>query len=193
MNAISRPARAPALSQTSRLLDVISRSSDTNWLVTCREHNKTIRNEAVADAAQARLSALSGASAVTPAAATVRMTAAAQAHAIWVVLAARAAGTSTTEAKITYGDLAVAIGYPHKGAARTIKAGLTLLGEYCIRHDLPALNALAVNQASMEAGDAVVLNDGATPRSERARILAFDWAALPVPEAAAFATPKVKK
>jgi hypothetical protein len=115
------------------------------------------------------------------------MTAVEQARAIWPVLVKRATETgSTTVAKITYGDLAVAIGYPHKGAARAIKPALGLIGLYCVKHNLPALNALAVNQASMEVGDAAVVHDGTSPREERAHIVAFDWASVEVPAASGF-------
>jgi len=186
MNVMTRPAKAPAQAQTSRLLEVIARSSEAAWLTTCRDHNRNIRNDVVAQAAHARLAELSGAVPKAAGEAKVRMTAIEQAKAIWVVLAKRATDTgSTTVAKITFGDLAVAIGYPHKGAARAIKPALSLIGQYCVKHNLPALNALAVNQASMEVGDEVVVNDGTTPREERANIVAFDWAAVEVPGAAA--------
>jgi hypothetical protein len=190
MNVMTRPAKAPAQSQTNRLLDVIAVSRDAAWLATCRDHNRLIKNDAVAAAAHARLAELNGAAAAAAAGpdAKVRMTAVEQARAIWPVLAKRASDTgSTTVAKITYGDLAVAIGYPHKGAARAIKPALGLIGMYCVKHNLPALNALAVNQASMEVGDSSVASDGTTPREERANIVAFDWSAVEVPPAAAFA------
>jgi hypothetical protein len=184
MNAMTRPLRAPPQSQTNRLLDIISRSQDAAWLTTCRDHNRLIRNDAVAQAAHARLAELSGPPSADTAEPAVRMTAIEQARAIWPILAKRASETgSTTVAKITYGDLAVAIGYPHKGAARAIKPALGLIGLYCIKHNMPALNALAVNQASMEAGDSVVLTDGETPRTERASIVAFDWLAAEPPTA----------
>jgi hypothetical protein len=184
MNAMTRPLRAPPQSQTNRLLDVISRSQDAPWLTTCRDHNRLIRNDAVAQAAHARLAELSGPPAGDTAEPAVRLTAIEQAVAIWPILVKRATETgSTTVAKITYGDLAVAIGYPHKGAARAIKPALGLIGLYCIKHNMPALNALAVNQASMEAGDSVVLTDGETPRTERASIVAFDWLAAEPPTA----------
>ncbi|MEJ0046366.1 MAG: hypothetical protein WDN04_09770 [Rhodospirillales bacterium] len=183
---MTRPAKGPAVAQTTRLLDVIARSNEAAWLTTCRDHNRTIRNDVVAQAANARLAELNGAVPKVAGDAKVRMTAIEQAQAMWVVLAKRATDTgSTTVAKITYGDLAVAIGYPHKGAARAIKPALSLIGQYCVKHNMPALNALAVNQASMEVGDAVVVNDGTTPREERANIVAFDWNAVEVPSAVA--------
>ncbi len=187
---MTRPAKASAQAQTERLLAVISGSKDAAWLTTCREHNKNIRNDAVAAAAHARLAELNGAAAAAAAGpdAKPRMTAVEQARAIWPVLAKRATDTeSTTVAKITFGDLAVAIGYPHKGAARAIKPALGLIGLYCVKHNLPALNALAVNQASMETGDSVVLHEGTSAREERANIVAFNWASIDVPPASAFA------
>ncbi len=194
MNALARPVKAPAQSQTNRLVDIISRSQDANWLAVCRDHNKLIRNDTVAQAANARLAELSGPAVASSTEPAVRMSAIEQAQAIWAVLAKRANDTgSTTVAKITYGDLAVAIGYPNKGAARAIKPALGLIGMYCVKHGLPALNALAVNQASMEAGDSVVLTDGETPRSERASIIAHDWASVPVPVAADFAGMKAPR
>jgi hypothetical protein len=194
MNAMARPVKVPAQSQTNRLLDVISRSQDANWLAVCREHNKGIRNDTVAQAAHARLAELAGPVIAANAEPAVRMSAVEQAQAIWTVLTRRATEIgSTTAAKITYGDLAVAIGYPHKGAARAIKPALGLIGLYCVKHNMPALNALAVNQASMEAGDSVVLTDGETPRSERTSIVAFNWASVPAPGPAEFAGLKAPK
>lgn len=193
MNSITRPARAPAQSQTNRLLDVISRSSDTMWLATCRDHNRNIRNETVAAAAVARLLELAGPRAA-PAAAAPRMSAAEQAHAIWAVLTKRASGTaSATAAKITYGELALAIGTAQQGAARTIKPALGLIGNYCVKHGLPALNTLAVDKASMEAGDWAVIPEGATPRTEREKVIAYDWLAAATPELAEFQTAKTSR
>ena len=193
MNSIMRPARAPAQSQTNRLLDVISRSSDAMWLATCRDHNRNIRNETVAQAAIARLVELAGPR-PAPAAAAPRMSAAEQAHAIWAVLTKRATETaSATVAKITYGDLALAIGCAQQGAARTIKPALGLIGTYCVKHNLPALNTLAVDKASMEAADWAVMAEGATPRTERERVVAFDWPAVAPPEPGAFQAPKAPR
>jgi hypothetical protein len=183
MNAMTRPAKAPPQAQINHMLEVIGRSSDVAWLATCRDHNRGIRNEVVALAAQARLTELSSAEPRVAAESKVRMTAIEQARAIWVVLATRATdAASTTPAKITYGDLAIAIGYPEKGAARAVKTALTLIGWYCAKHNLPALHALVVNHGTMEASD-LVLPDGHTANSERTRVLAYNWRAIQPPGA----------
>jgi hypothetical protein len=61
-------------------------------------------------------------------------TAVEQALDIWPVLVecATNAGSHADEAKISYGDLALSIGYPRKKAARSVRRALQLVGWYCI-------------------------------------------------------------
>ena len=114
-------------------------------------------------------------------------TAVEQALDIWPVLVecATNAGSHADEAKISYGDLALSIGYPRKKAARSVGRALQLVGWYCIEHDAPALNSLVVKQGTQEVGKSVVLHDGMTPAQERENAVSFDWGDVQPPTASA--------
>jgi hypothetical protein len=81
--------------------------------------------------------------------------------------------------------LAVAIGYPKRNAARSIRHALGLVGWYCIKHGAPTLNSLVVNQQTKEAGESVVLQNGLSPFQERTNVVNFGWELIPSPTASA--------
>jgi len=116
-----------------------------------------------------------------------RRTAVEQALDIWPVLVecATNAGSHADEAKISYGDLALSIGYPRRKAARAVGRALQLVGWYCIEHDAPALNSLVVKQGTQEIGKSVVLHDGMTPAQERENVVSFAWTNVQPPTASA--------
>ena len=103
-----------------------------------------------------------------------------QALDIWPVLRGRAAN-SPDEARITYGNLAVAIDYPSRRAARSLRHALGLIGWYCLDHGQPCLNSLAVSQKTMECGGSEVLHEGLTPGKERANVVKVDWDTVELP------------
>jgi hypothetical protein len=103
-----------------------------------------------------------------------------QALDIWPVLRGCAAN-SPDEARITYGNLAVAIDYPSRRAARSLRHALGLIGWYCLDHGQPCLNSLAVSQKTMECGGSEVLHEGLTPGEERANVVKVDWGTVELP------------
>jgi hypothetical protein len=143
-------------------------------------------NTVVVQAAQQRLADLAPPMQSRVDGNALRMTAIEQALKIWPILATRSArSVSTAAAKITYGDLVVAIGYCSKNAARSIRNALDLIGRYCLKHGMPTLNSLVVSQNTRETGDSVVLHNGLTPEEERVNVVKFDWHAVQEPTAAA--------
>ena len=75
-----------------------------------------------------------------------------QALDIWPVLRGRAAN-SPDEARITYGNLAVAIDYPSRRAARSLRHALGLIGWYCLDHGQPCgLTAILNSFVAVWAG-----------------------------------------
>jgi hypothetical protein len=171
---------------TANLLRLIAHSSDVPWLTTCLNHNVKMNNTVVVHATQQRLADLAPPTHSRVGENPIRMTAIEQALKIWPILVTRATRSiSTVEAKITYGNLVVAIGYGSKNAARSIRNALDLIGRYCLKHGIPTLNSLVVNQNTCEAGDSVVLHNGLTPGEERVNVVKFDWHTVQEPTAAA--------
>jgi hypothetical protein len=103
---------------------------------------------------------------------------------IWPRLVARTINATTPDAaKITYGDLALAI-YGTKRAGRALRRALGLIGRWCDHQDLPALNCLVDNQKTMECGQGAVTTGGLSPQQERTRAVNFDWHTVQPPTAA---------
>jgi hypothetical protein len=114
-----------------------------------------------------------------------QMTSVEQALRIWPVLATRAIGATTPdEAKITYGDLAVAIGYQSRQAGHSLRRALGLIGWWCVNRNLPALNCLVVNQKTMECGESAVHTPRVTTQQDRANAVNFNWHPVQPPTAA---------
>ena len=168
------------------LLRAIAHSSELSWLTTCRDHNAKTGNTIIVQAVQRRLAELAQPKQKGGGEKPTRMTAIDQALAIWPILIKRAASSaSAADAKITYGDLVVAIGYANKTAARSIRNALDLIGRYCLKHGMPTLNSIVVNRSTGEAGESVVLHNGLTPEEERINAVKVDWHSVPAPTAAA--------
>jgi hypothetical protein len=139
---VAAPRATPMLgpAASAKVLEAIARSSDVNRLTTCLNRNVKTGNTIVAQATQQRLADLVQPKQNRVGEKPTRMTAIEQALAIWPILAKRAAGSaSTTDARITYGNLVVAIGYANKQAARSIRNALDLIGRYCLKHGMPTL------------------------------------------------------
>jgi hypothetical protein len=83
---------------------------------------------------------------------------------------------------ITYGELAMAMDKSPK-AAITLSRQLWIIGEYCKRVGLPALNAIVVNQETGLPGEHVVLSAGKSPKEEIKSVLKFDWSRIAPPTA----------
>ena len=113
------------------------------------------------------------------------MTADQQAFLIWPVLAMRAMGASTPDdARITYGNLAVAIGYQNERAGVSLRRALGLIGWLCLDRGLPTLNCLVVNRKTMQCGESAVHTPGLTTQQDRANAVNFNWHPVQPPTAA---------
>ena len=112
-----------------------------------------------------------------------------RAQQIWLILVAAVMNSGRNPRRpttITYGDLAVLMGYPDKRAGHTLARQLGIVGEYCKLNDLPALNAIVVNEVTKTPGADVVVRDGSTVAREQADIMTEDWYALRVPTTGTF-------
>ncbi|HEY0164968.1 MAG TPA: hypothetical protein VGB39_06310, partial [Sphingomicrobium sp.] len=93
-----------------------------------------------------------------------------QAQRMWtilvgIVIASQVTRAGPAVARITYGDLAEAMGKPRQ-AGRTLTRQLWMIGEYCKFNGLPTLNSIVVNQETGLPGHDVVLNTGKTVKQE---------------------------
>ena len=87
---------------------------------------------------------------------------------------------------ITYGDLALKMGYEDKRAGHTLGRQLGIVGQFCVLNGLPALNVVVVNQTTGMPGDEVVLRDGKEVRDEQKAVMETNWFALRVPTTGTF-------
>lgn len=114
----------------------------------------------------------------------------AQAQRIWVILvgiviASQIKGASANSARVTYGDLAQAMGKPRQ-AGRTLTRQLWMIGEYCKFNELPTLNSIVVNQDTGLPGHDVVLSSGNSVQKEMSNVARFDWSSVRVPSISTF-------
>lgn len=108
-----------------------------------------------------------------------------QAQRIWLILAGHVSGRDTPRSReartITYGELALRMGYADTRAGHMLSRQLGIVGHYCLMNDLPALNAIVVNATTKEPGGDVVLTPGRSFRDELRAIYQQDWYAVGVP------------
>lgn len=108
-----------------------------------------------------------------------------QAQRIWLILAGQVSGRDTPPSHnartITYGELALRMGYADTRAGHMLSRQLGIVGHYCLMNDLPALNALVVNATTKEPGGDVVLTPGRNFRDELRAIYRQDWYEVGVP------------
>ena len=81
---------------------------------------------------------------------------------------------------ITYGDLAEKMGLDRR-AGRTLARPLGLVGQLCLANQLPALNAIVVNEQSGRPGHAVVVSEDRSPKEEQRLVFAFNWYSVRMP------------
>lgn len=112
-----------------------------------------------------------------------------QAQQIWLILCAfvmhsdKTSGRPTT---LTYGDLAAKMGYKDRRAGHMLARQLGIVGEYCRINELPALNAIVVNQNTGIPGDEVVLSVAKTILAEQKAVMREDWFGIRVPTSGTF-------
>ena len=107
-----------------------------------------------------------------------------QAQRIWLILAAFVSGPtrrSGDDQTITYGELAMRMGYADGRAGHTLARQLGIVGYCCLENGLPALNSIVVNAVTGAPGHDVVLGNGRTVAKEQRAVFAQDWHAVGVP------------
>lgn len=110
-----------------------------------------------------------------------------QAQRIWLILtgfvSGRPAPVSAAKRTMTYGELALRMGYADTRAGYTLGRQLGIVGHYCLMNGLPALNAMVVNKDTGEPGGDVVLTPPGNFRRELQAIFKQDWYEVGVPSA----------
>ncbi|ALJ12381.1 hypothetical protein [Sphingopyxis macrogoltabida] len=108
-----------------------------------------------------------------------------QAQRIWLILSGYVSGRNDLPRQnactITYGELALRMGYADTRAGHMLSRQLGIVGHYCLMNDLPALNAIVVNATTKEPGGDVVLTPGRVFREELRAIYRQDWYEVGVP------------
>ena len=105
-----------------------------------------------------------------------------RAQRIWIILTGMVMNHSGPEKikTITYGNLAEKLERP-RGYARALGFPLGVIGRFCIRHKLPPLNVIVVNQKTGMPGKRVVLRPGSTVERDQKTVMKHDWYKYHVP------------
>lgn len=107
-----------------------------------------------------------------------------QAQRIWLILTGFVSGMNPRPRMprtLTYGELALRMGYADARAGHMLARQLGMVGHYCLMNDLPALNAIVVNATTGVPGHDVVLANGRSVRQEQAAVFRQDWYEVGVP------------
>jgi len=107
-----------------------------------------------------------------------------QAQRIWLILASFVSGPTRhhdDSRTITYGELALRMGYADGRAGHTLARQLGIVGYCCLQNGLPALNSIVVNAVTGAPGHDVVLGNGRTVAQEQRAVFRQDWHAVGVP------------
>ena len=107
-----------------------------------------------------------------------------QAQRIWLILSGFVSGRNAprpTARTLTYGELALRMGYSDTRAGHMLSRQLGIVGTYCLMNDLPALNAIVVNATTKQPGGDVVLTPGRKFPEEVRAIYQQDWYKVGVP------------
>ncbi|HXP04322.1 MAG TPA: hypothetical protein VN808_09390 [Stellaceae bacterium] len=109
-----------------------------------------------------------------------------QAQQVWLILVAfvmrRQIGDPET---ITYGDLALKMGYSTRKAAIMLGRPLGIIAEYCRINQLSMLNTIVVDTTGVP-GSGVILSKGHTLRQDQADVYKMDWFSVRVPTTGTF-------
>ena len=113
-----------------------------------------------------------------------------QAQRIWLILVSLVMQhpdrNKSIPPTISYGDLAKLMGAADGRAGHTLGRQLGIVGAFCLANDLPALNAIVVNQQTRQPGAEVVLQAGHSVRDEQCAISKYDWFSVRVPTTGTF-------
>jgi hypothetical protein len=121
-----------------------------------------------------------------------------QAETMWLILSGFvmfSGATPAKPAKITYGDLAMKMGFNTPLAGHTLARPLGLIGQLCLQTKLPGLqttlpplNVIVVSKETGAPGAEVVLRPGSTVEEDQAAVMAVDWYEWDAPSAGMFRT-----
>jgi hypothetical protein len=105
-----------------------------------------------------------------------------RAQQVWLILVAHVMSTTGKFADrlLTYGELATRMGL-NKKAAIGLGRELGIVGQYCVRNGLPALNCIVVSQQTGTPGHGVVVSKKKTWRDDARESLNTDWFRFRVP------------
>ena len=105
-----------------------------------------------------------------------------QVQRIWIILTGAVMNHNGSEKikTITYGELAEKLERP-RGYARALGFPLGVIGRFCIRHNLPPLNVIVVNQRTGRPGKKVVLRLGSTVERDQKDVMSHNWYKYHVP------------
>ena len=106
-----------------------------------------------------------------------------RAQQIWLILVHCALGKRT----ITYGDLAVMMGYSKKSARITIKP-VAIVAMFCKTYGLPLLNTLVISASLGEPGSQAFLTEGESVAQSQQKVFNFDWVSIRIPTPGALRT-----
>ena len=124
-----------------------------------------------------------------------------QAQQIWLILVAFVMEGCDRDASrpptITYGDLAMRMGYEDGRAGRTLSRQLGIINDYCVANQVPVLNSVVVTQSTgMPAtelsfgyeDDGQIQPEKALQRLmvEQKKVMAYDWFSVRVPTTGTF-------
>lgn len=111
-----------------------------------------------------------------------------QAQQIWLILTAYVhyGPRRSRPTTITYGELALEMGFEDTRAGYTLARQLGIVGHYCVYNGLPALNAIVVNQDTKMPGDEVVLRANRSVHEEQKAVMKQNWFGLRVPTTGTF-------
>ena len=107
-----------------------------------------------------------------------------QAQQVWLILVAvvmlsdRNARRPTT---ITYGELALKMGFKDKRAGHMLGRQLGIVGQYCKLNGLPTLNAIVVHESDGQPGKGVITRSGKQHPEEQSAVMKEDWFRIRVP------------
>ena len=107
-----------------------------------------------------------------------------QAQRIWLILTGYVSGRTEIARSVrtmTYGELALRLGYADARAGYMLSRQLGIVGNYCLMNGLPALNAIVVNAQTGGPGGDVVLTPGRNFSQEVREIYRQDWYEVGVP------------
>ncbi len=89
---------------------------------------------------------------------------------------------------VTYGELAKLMGYDKPGAAHTLSRPLALIGDLCLKSNMPPLNVIVVSKETKAPGAELLLRPGSTVEADQAAVMEVNWLGWHAPSGNTFRT-----